>query len=61
MKFLKAFLFNLALYIIGFTVLYFIAPELWRTGFQILSVFAGPTGLFLLVLLVLIGALPRKL
>ena len=44
MNFWKKFLFNLALYIIGFTIIYFIAPDLWNTGFQIVSTLIG-TGL----------------
>ena len=61
MNFWKRFLFNLALYIIGFTILYFIAPELWNTGFQFFSVFIG-TGLtiFFFSMLVLLAALPRR-
>jgi uncharacterized BrkB/YihY/UPF0761 family membrane protein len=61
MKFLKKFLFNLTLYVIGFTILYFIAPELWRAGFQIFSAFIG-TGLtiFFFSTLTILAALPRR-
>jgi hypothetical protein len=61
MNFLKKFLFNLVLYIIGFTIIYFIAPNLWNTGFQIFSTFIG-TGLTILFfsMFVILAALPRR-
>jgi hypothetical protein len=61
MNFWKKFLFNLALYVIGFTIIYFIAPELWKTGFQIFSTFIG-TGLtiFFFATFIILAALPRR-
>ncbi len=61
MKFLKDFLFNLSLYVVGFTILYFIAPELWRAGFQIFSAFieTGST-IFFFSMMVILAALPRR-
>jgi hypothetical protein len=61
MKFLKKFIFNLSLYVVGFTILYFVAPKLWRAGFQVFSAFIG-TGLtiFFFATMVILAALPRR-
>jgi len=61
MNFWKKFLFNLALYIIGFTIIYFITPKLWNSGFQFFSTFIG-TGLtiFFFSMFVILAALPRR-
>jgi hypothetical protein len=49
MNFWKKFLFNLALYIIGLTIVYFIAPELWT----------GLTTFFFSIFIIL-AALPKR-
>jgi hypothetical protein len=61
MKFLKAFLINLALLIIVLTIVYFLTPEIWNTGAQFFIVFLGPvTSLIFLILFLVVTALPRR-
>jgi hypothetical protein len=61
MKFWKLFLFRLAYLIIGFTVLYFITPTLWRAGFEVFSAFIGKgLTIFFFSVFVVLAALPRN-
>ena len=60
MKFWKVFLLRLAYLVIGFTIIYFIAPTIMRAGFEVFSTFIG-NGLtiFFFSILVILAALPR--
>jgi hypothetical protein len=58
---MKGFLFRLAYLVIGFTVLYFIAPTLWRAGFEVFSAIIGKgLTIFFFSVFVILAALPRK-
>ena len=60
MNFLRKFLVNLLVIIVGFAIVYFLAPDLWHAAFQLFIVLAGPMGVVLVILLVLMSALPRR-